>query len=63
MIKDDGFTVALGVAGSAFVPVAPFMRVVFLVAAVTVHGSVFEGRCGMAFLAISRFMLSYQGKA
>ena len=58
MIEDDGLPIALGMAGLALLSVTPFMRVVFFVAGIAIHWSVFEGGRRVALLALSGFMLS-----
>ena len=59
MIEDDGLPIAFGMAGLALLSVTPFMLVVFLVACVTVHWSIFECVCRVTFLALGRFMLPH----
>ena len=62
MVKDDAFPIPFRVASSTFLSVAPLMHIVFLVAGVTVHRSVFESRCEMAFLTFDGCVFSDQRK-
>jgi hypothetical protein len=63
MIECDGLPIVLCVAGLTFLPVRPFMLVVFLMTGITIHWGVFKGWCQVAFLAFYLGMLSHQWEA
>lgn len=58
MVKDDGLPVPFCMAGLALLSIAPFMRIVFLVAGVAFEGGVLKGRGRMAFGTLHRLMLA-----
>ena len=63
MIERDRLPIGLRMAYFAFLPVGPFVLVVFLVTGITIRWGVFKGRCQVAFLAFHLGMLSHQWEA
>lgn len=58
VVKDDRFPIALCMTGPAFLPITSLMRVVLLMAGVTVCGSVLKRWCSVTLPAFDRFMLA-----
>ena len=58
VVEDDRFPIALCMTGPAFLPITSPMRIVLLMAGVTVCGSVLKRRCCVTLLAFDRFMLA-----